>query len=242
MSLHRIAVAARKGGVGKTTIACGIASVLASQSRKVLVIDLDPQSNSAYILGADPTKPGSSALLLGEAPSPLSINSNLAVLPGGPELMSHAIQKLYPEELLDAISQLNLNYDVIVFDCPPGNEYLERFALVASSLTLVVADAHPLAVIGAGRVITELKTNFNRGRKGASRWAIVQSRIDLRRSLDRDLDKQLAHTYPGVERLVVHQDTQLSLAAADRIPIMDYAPDCRGVKDLLKVAKWGING
>jgi chromosome partitioning protein len=45
---HRIAVAARKGGVGKTTIACGLASVLSHQRMQVLVVDLDPQSKEVY--------------------------------------------------------------------------------------------------------------------------------------------------------------------------------------------------
>lgn len=50
MAQTRIAVAARKGGVGKTSIACGLGSVMASQGKQVLVIDLDPQSNAAYYL------------------------------------------------------------------------------------------------------------------------------------------------------------------------------------------------
>jgi cellulose biosynthesis protein BcsQ len=94
MSSYRIAVAARKGGVGKTTIACGIASVLASKKLRVLVIDLDPQSNAAFILGGDPTQPGTATLLSGQSPRPLAIDDYLAVLPGGPELMNHAIQQL----------------------------------------------------------------------------------------------------------------------------------------------------
>jgi chromosome partitioning protein len=57
MKQLRVAVAAGKGGVGKTTIACGIASVLAANGRGVLLIDLDPQSNAAWGLGADPTEP-----------------------------------------------------------------------------------------------------------------------------------------------------------------------------------------
>ena len=50
MNQYRIVVAARKGGVGKSTIACGIASIFSHQSLRTLVIDLDPQSNAAYIL------------------------------------------------------------------------------------------------------------------------------------------------------------------------------------------------
>jgi cellulose biosynthesis protein BcsQ len=42
---------------------------------------------------------------------------------------------------------ISLNYDAIVFDCPPGNEYLERLGVVAADVALVVTNAHPLAVL-----------------------------------------------------------------------------------------------
>lgn len=63
MKRHLIAIAGRKGGVGKTTTACGLASIFASQKYKVLIIDLDPQSNAGYVLGTDPTAPGTVELL-----------------------------------------------------------------------------------------------------------------------------------------------------------------------------------
>jgi chromosome partitioning protein len=63
---------------------------------------------------------------------------------------SQRIQSLHPEELAEAV--ISLNYDAIVFDCPPGNEYLERLGVVAADVALVVTNAHPLAVIGAERV------------------------------------------------------------------------------------------
>jgi cellulose biosynthesis protein BcsQ len=39
----------------------------------------------------------------------------------------------------------------------------------------------------------------------------------------------------------VRQDTQLSLAGADRTPIMTYDPKSRGATDLIAVAEWGID-
>ena len=240
MIQHRIAVAARKGGVGKTTVACGLASVLAHQGHRVLVVDLDPQSNAGYLLGTDPTASGTAELLSGASPRPLEAAPGLYVLPGGPNLSGHNIQALDPEDLADVVAPLE--YDTLVFDCPPGTEYLERLGLVAADVTLVCTNAHPLAIVGARRVLNELNQRQQKGRRGAKRWAVVLTMIDLRRSMDQALDKQVAETYPLIKRFTVHQDTAVAWAGAERVPIMQYEPNSKGAKDLQAIAEWVLNG
>jgi chromosome partitioning protein len=62
--------------------------------------------------------------------------------------------------------------------------------------------------------------------------------IDLRRSMDQALDAQLANAYPHIKRLVVRQDTTLAWAGAERVPIMEYAPKCKGAEDLCQIVEW----
>ena len=191
------------------------------------------------MLGVDPIAPGTADLLTGGKPAVLKAAPTLHVLPGGPELGSQRIQSLHPEELAEAVKVLD--YDAIVFDCPPGNEYLERLGLVAADIALVVTNAHPLAVMGAARVVEILESYRKKGWRGPQRWSLVLSQIDARRSLDKQFGPQLAQRYPETPRFTIHQDTTLSLAAAEQVPLMDYAAASRGAAELSSLAQWIID-
>lgn len=232
----RLSVLGRKGGVGKTTTSVAMASVLAHQGLKVLVVDLDPQSNVAFALGVPPDAPGSVELLLGRNPEPVEAAERLFVLPGNVDLLGREISTLHPDELSDLLG--DSPFDAIVIDCPPGNEKLEAQAISAAREALVVMDAHPFALIGADRVLQTLDANRAKGRRGPSRWSIVMSRMDARRSADRDLSAVVREQYSHLPCFEVRQDAQISHATAAGTPVMAFCPESRAVQDMVEIARW----
>ena len=232
-----VSIASRKGGVGKSSVVAGIASYLSTQGHQVLAVDLDPQSNLAYMLGSDPTEAGTAELLEGKEPDPLYINENLHVLPGGPGLLSSTISRMDQNMMLHRLK--DWAYDVILFDSPPGNEHLERFGVIASQKALVVTNAHPLAVLGAQRVLEELALRKQYQWAGPSHWSIVANMIDSRRSLDKNVE-ELFSLSQDVPFFQVPQDVNVAMASACRIPLFDYSPKTKASTELQQIAHWCV--
>lgn len=237
----KIVVASRKGGVGKSTLTSGLASYFSTQGKRVLAIDLDPQSNLAFMMGADPTLEGTSKLLKGEqlVTQTLEGDENIHILAGGPTLAQQDLARLDPEDLLDSLK--GLPYDVFLFDCPPGSEHLERLGIVAADVALVVTNAHPIAIVGAQRVLDDLQRRHQKKRKGPHRWSIVMNMIDTRRTLDKSVD-ELIENPNNIPTFKVKQDSKISYASACGLPLFQYAPTTSSALSIGEIGTWCLNG
>ena len=144
-----IAVMNGKGGVFKTTITANIGGLLAVNGQRVLLVDLDPQGNLAEDLGyTDDDRDDRGAALSDAlqtegryATEPVRhVRPNLDVFVGGPELekasaflvtrgSSSEQTQLALARVLEPIAG---QYDVVLIDCPPGEEALQTAAAGAA--------------------------------------------------------------------------------------------------------------
>jgi chromosome partitioning protein len=142
-----------KGGVLKTTLTANIGALLAVSGWRVLLIDMDPQGNLGLDLGyrhSDLDDEGSGlaqSLMFGSKLAPLkNIRDNLDVVPGGAYLDQAAagLVSLATKDpgkaklgLARALAPISADYDIVLIDCPPGNEPLQVAALGAAAYVVV---------------------------------------------------------------------------------------------------------
>lgn len=141
-----LAVANGKGGVGKTSIVANLAVVAAQSGWNTLVIDLDPQGNLGADLGysqfgrSDEGRALSKAVQFEEplVPPIEQVRPNLDAVPAGrrtrelSEVLSDRGPEIAAKAMDAALSPLSRIYDLIIFDCPPGDTTLGDLGLAMS--------------------------------------------------------------------------------------------------------------
>ena len=142
------ALANQKGGVGKTTTAINLGAYLAFLGQRVLLIDIDPQSNATSSLGIDKRAVALSTydLLVREIPldsiKQSSGNVRLDLVPSSPALAGATVELVNLSQreyrLRQALETLDQQYDYVLIDCPPSLGLLTVNGLTAAADGVII--------------------------------------------------------------------------------------------------------
>ena len=141
-----ISIANQKGGVGKTTTAINMSTILAKRGKKVLFIDADPQGNGTSGLGVNKEQKFSIYDVLIEdieVENTLQKTQvkNLDLCPSNMNLAGAEVQLVSMEDreyrLKTKLNNIRDKYDFIIIDCPPSLGLITLNAFTASNSVLI---------------------------------------------------------------------------------------------------------
>jgi chromosome partitioning protein len=204
MKTHTVAVANQKGGVGKSTTCLNLSHALAERGRRVLLVDLDPQSSLTISVGVDvreleatiydvllETTPGRT---LSEILRRTQMNG-VDLVPSSIDL-SKAELELFSEmnrerALRDALSSVAGEYDYVLIDCPPSLGLLTTNALAAADAVLIPLQSDYLAMRGAELLLTTIEKVRRKLNPDLEILGVLVTMFDVRTAHSRDVLKEV---------------------------------------------------
>ena len=202
-----VALLNRKGGVGKTTLALHLAGAWASQGKRVVLIDADPQG---------------SALDWSEQRA----REGLARLFGIVGLARDTLHREAPELARDA--------DHVVIDGPPRVASLMRSALLAADLVLIPVQPSPLDGWASAEMLALLREARLYRPQLAARF--VLNRCGARTVIARETAQALAEHDPPVLASVVGQRVAFAEAAQTGRLVSELDADGPGAREIVALA------
>ena len=228
-----ISITLQKGGTGKTATAQALASTLGFKHKKVLLIDLDPQSNTTYSSGVDEPKKTITDVLGAEC-SPdeaLVYCKYYDLLPADTYLTNVEISDVQPTLLKNVLKPLQDRFEYIILDTPPALGHLSFNALVASDYVVIPTEPRPFALQGLGRLHSTIESVRNGLNPDLKVLGILLIKYSNRTVLNRDIKNMIEDYAKQMNTIVFDTSIREGIAVAEaqtvREPLIDYAKNSK---------------
>lgn len=229
-----ISVANEKGGVGKTDLSVNLASCLAYQGKKILLIDLDPQANTTRYLLEEETEQTSADLLMDSVTSiyDLAVKTNverLSLIPASKALSAAQLRLAGDADMQFRLKRklrfLTNHYELIIIDTPPSLGVLTINALTASNFVIVPLQAHYLPLYGISDLMNTIEKLKHEINPDLQLLGIVLTMYDKRTRIAREVETMVRERFDGkLFATKIPVCVKVAESPSHHEPVIIYAP------------------
>ncbi len=240
-----ITIANQKGGIGKTTTAMCLATILAKRGYKTLLIDTDMQCNATDAYGAKID--GVATIydaILAEGKDRVSLKDAIQHTESGDiiasdRLLIEADDKLKSDSegiyrLQDAIKELK-GYDYVVIDTNPTLNFLLFNSLVAADEVIIPVTSDRFGFTGLNQLNETVQKIKKRQNPNLNVIGLLLIKFKKTTRLGKDVKEILDKTAESMDTSLfnntIRESVKVQEAQIMRTPLIDYAPGCTSALD-----------
>ena len=243
-----ISIANQKGGVGKTTTAINLSTIIAKKGKKVLMIDADPQGNASSGVGIDRDNIEVSVydILINEIEVDEVVKKtnikNLNICPSNINLAGAEVELVSvmsrEQRLKEKLDKIKADYDFIIIDCHPSLGLITLNAFTASDSVLIPVQCEYYALEGLGQLLNTINLVKKHLNKNIEIEGALLTMYDIRTNLSNQVVKEVKKYFNDkVYKNVIPRNVKLSEAPSYGMPISIYDPRSKGAKSYEKFVK-----